>query len=280
MEAIIRRTRRAAVQALASAVTTALSQAPAPSEADLRDAWLSELRAQPALLPDGWYSPPPGGLAVLIGEPPAYDRLGLPSLRAQDAWPRSERRWSTESVVYAYASPVDRATGLIGDLAVVLYAGASERISEHLRECRRLAEAIAEQAEVGMAFADLYAWARTELQARGYANDIASSTDPAGTNVGHTVPLTEVGRTPREAFPDCSDAELRSALGRARLFLSPDETARIMPGTVLTIEPRISAAGLPTVGFHLMVAFDEQGNRTLIDELGAAEDAYRRAVLG
>ena len=48
----------------------------------------------------------------------------------------------------------------------------------------------------------------------------------------------------------------------------PDSTeARTIPETgAFTVEPRLSAPGLPTVSFHIVVAFD-QGRKQVISEL-------------
>lgn len=278
MSSIIRRTRRLAVEALASTIQVVLQGDAPPSEPDFRDAWLRELRRAQALLPDGWYTPPPHGLTVLIAQPPAYEILRSPSIRGQETWPSRDRRWDPECIVYAYASPVDATTGLFGDLAVVLYAGSNEKVARHVQDCRRLALDIAERAAIGMPFAALYADAVNHMQQRGYANHIVSATDPAGTNIGHTVPHTETGRTPRDVLGDVEADKLSAGISAARVFVSPVETRPIEPGVVLTIEPRMSAPGLPTVGFHFLVAFHEGGSSEVIDELQPAEDAYRLAA--
>src|SRR3989338_2891276 len=61
-----------------------------PSEVEIREMWLSELRKNHDLFKEGWYSPPPHGTGILIGTDNDGSRLNYKSFRPKEMWPRKD----------------------------------------------------------------------------------------------------------------------------------------------------------------------------------------------
>lgn len=105
-----------AANAFASSLRDLLSGSEPITEAGLRDRWLAEMRRESTIYPHGWYDPPPDGIGVLVGTEDDCDRLNYPSLRHQKYWPSHDVVFDRrKGITYVYASPVDTATGMIGD---------------------------------------------------------------------------------------------------------------------------------------------------------------------
>jgi hypothetical protein len=101
-----------------------------PSETEIRDMWIFELRKNDAVLKDGWYLPPPHGIGILIGtdNDGQNSRLNYKSLRPQEIWPRNDIKLNRENgIIYAYSSPIDKKTGIIGDFGITLYFGKKKK---------------------------------------------------------------------------------------------------------------------------------------------------------
>ncbi len=171
-------------------------------------------------------------------------------------------------MLYAYASPVDRATGLIGDLGISLYRGSNERIQRHVAHCWDVTRRIAHDAKVGMELRELYHTATAIISDQGLRNAIVSVTDADGTNIGHTIPWTDRPMTDDEASAVASGnvTRIAHAVSQARVFVNQSATTRISPGMAFTVEPRLSTGDLPAVGFHLIVGFDDDGRQEIVTE--------------
>jgi hypothetical protein len=247
----IERTRLGAAGVLANALRAAQGDF---SEQGLRDAWRAELRADPALHEDGWYDPPPGGLIVWVAKAQdGFTRAHTTSFRPETAWP-GPTRYAPGDVLYAYASPVDRASALIGDFGLSLYNGPDPAVRRHALEVLEVTLATARAAEPGMPMRDLHAHAMELARVRGLTNAIESLSGPAGTNIGHTVPWSCASDGPAPAhlpFP-----ALREAIRAGRRFLSPVEAWPLPQTVAFTVEPRLSAPGLPQMWFHFTVLME------------------------
>jgi Xaa-Pro aminopeptidase len=234
------------------------------SEADLATAWLAALRRHSDLYHDGWYDPPPQGVIALFGEKhDNYNRMCQSSFRPPKMWPRAERRRNPETIVAAYASPVQRQSNLIGDFGLSLYGGTDPAIRKHFERVLETTLAIATQAEVGMPLCDLYQLGMRHSAAQGFANNIESSSDQTGTNIGHTIPLSYASDPTCENVKNtASFPAIREALRHGRKFVNALETQPIEPDFAITIEPRLSTATMPNTWFHLTVVF-ENGRRRI-----------------
>jgi hypothetical protein len=215
------------------------------------------MRAKPALLPEGWYQPPPGGVSVLIGRPTSFARVGYTSLRDPQIWPRGDIELADDSLVYAYASPTDRASGLIGDFGVTLYSGSRQSVRDHVERCLQISVGIAEHAEVGMELRELFRHAERLIAEAELSNRTASATDGGAANIGHTVPWSfePYSASDRECIDSGDVKEIAALIRGKRIFLNATASQRIAQTMAFSVEPRMASAKLPLTSFHLVVAF-------------------------
>lgn len=226
-------------------------------EAALARRWQGLLDS-PDIYEEGWYVPPPAGIiSNFAKEQDNFDRARQPSFRPEFMWPREDIFYEESDIVLLYASPVQRNTGLIGDFGMSLYRGGNKEIHDHLDHVMRVTTHIARQARSGMMFQELYALAMEVIAAQGFHNSIASSTDAAGTNIGHTIPLS-YGSDPTHAAVQKAGSfdDIREALRTGRKFISAREEQRIEDTMAFTVEPRLSTDKVPDCWFHLTVIFD------------------------
>ena len=262
----IRQMRRTTSQTLANVLTRSMSTS--PSEIEIRDLWHDELCAVDGVAKQGWYTPPPAGIIVAIADPPSYDRVEHPSYRTELTWPSSERHLSTESLLYAYASPVHLQSGIIGDIGCSLYRGHDRELRRHMHNVWTLTKRIAEAAKVGMRFSELYGQAAALIDEFGFENNIYSVHQGQATNIGHTIPWSNESMSvdERRIIETGPPQQRANLISNKRIFISQVEAARISSDIALTIEPRLSGPDLPTIGFHVAVAFTS-GNKVVISEL-------------
>jgi len=210
--AIVNRTRLVGAAGLVRALSDLNDS---ETERTICDRWLAATREDTTLCPDGWYQPPPGGVGVLIGHPPGFERMEYVSLRAPDIWPRDDIHFDEASLIYAYASPTNRATGLIGDIGVTLYRGSDPRLRDHLSSCIEIANRIAEFAEVGMELRELFHHGESLIADASARNRTSSATDSGARNIGHTVPWTyEDGSTTVTCGEGVSAADIAERIRR------------------------------------------------------------------
>lgn len=253
----IGRTRSIAAEALKSALTGIY---PRLSESTICERWQTALTSHSTLLPQGWYLPPPGGVSVLIGRPPYYTRINYVSLRDRSSWPNHESRFQSESLIYLYASPVDRTTAMIGDFAITIYSGNDRAIKDHIATCFQITAYIADYAAVGMEMRELYSYADHLIRSSGLVNSAQSTTDVSGRiNIGHTVPWSYTGYDPKiwSAIQNGDGREVAGLISRARVFLTAEQTLRITDDIAFTVEPQMMALHQPKVSFHVIVAFHD-----------------------
>lgn len=255
--ATLHTTRRIASEALAETLRAGLGA----SEAALAEAWVAAMHT--AGVPWFWYTPPPDGTSVLSGS--ELERLALTSFRPPSAWP-SDRATTEIAPLTCYTSPVSK-DGLIGDFGLTLYAGPDPAIRAHIAQVAELVAGVTDAAEVGINFCDLYAHAERCWVAAGLTNDIASTTDRAGTNIGHTIPFFGEDR---RHVPKGGDAA--RTLSEARSFVSAVSTEVLGETCAFTIEPRLGAPGLPVSWFHVVVVFVE-GTKHVVTEFTPVLDA-------
>ncbi len=247
------------------ALSSVLSLENTHSEASIAEAWLKALQSNSDLYPFGWYDPPPNGISVLIGNPGDFERLRFKSLRERKQWPRKDVHLSNDSLLYAYSSPIDRSSLLIGDICLTLYKGEDPRIQAHLRQAYEITYAIANYTSVGMSLKELYLYASKTISEAGLRNEVFSITDPCSFDIGHTIPWSYSKPSDAElnVVASAGGAALKKALSTQRVFLNSESTLPISETMAFTIEPRLSGANLPPVSFHVTVVF-ENGERSII----------------
>src|SRR3989344_4419463 len=87
---ICKQTRKFAADSLHKALKKLLESNTPISEVMFRDAWLSEMRKDATIFPDGWYDPPPHGIGIVFGTISEPDRINFPVLRKEKFWPRND----------------------------------------------------------------------------------------------------------------------------------------------------------------------------------------------
>ncbi len=258
---IAKRTRGVAADALA----TALCLGPqSQSERTICDRWLSHMGRAIGLSPDGWYRPPPGGVCVLIGQPEDnFTRLNYASLRDPATWSRSDIALRNDSLMYAYSSPFDRDTGIIGDIGLTLYRGTLGWVHEYLATCLNLTAAVARYAEVGMEFRELFDYALKQISAAGLVNETSSTASGIG-NIGHTVPWSYENYTEEEwlCLKNGAPGDVRKLISAKRVSINASANLKIQPTMAFTIEPQVRSATAPLCSYHVIVYFSE-GNKDI-----------------
>lgn len=216
---------------------------------------LSEaLRQNPEVTQEGWYSPPPNGIAVLAARPP-YSRLNYRSLRDPENWP-SNNILTEDSVITCYISPVHRNSLVIGDFGGTFYFGNDARLHRHIGRCELMVQELISIFHQGMTFDQIYRNAQEVFHNHKMTNQPAESkTDPAGTNLGHTVPFAFPGEGLR---PELS-GENSKIISNSRQFLSEGSSIRLPNQGCFIFEAQLrdnNNPTLPTILVHRIVKMD------------------------
>lgn len=242
--------------------TKALINLEGNSEVEIREKLLSEIKNCNEIFPEGWYSPPPSGVAILLDEKP-FKRLGYDSLRKSDFWPQEDLHLEKESVGMIFFSPVDRKTNMIGDIGFTFYKGNNEEIKKHIKKSYEAILEIAKKAQVGMTFSELCSFADNLLKDRfKITRWITKYSDPRGINLGHTIP----GSYEKINFGK-SFEETKNTITKGRMYIKEIENFKIPETCAFTIESRledINKPYLPSVYFHFIVCFDN-GKKIILE---------------
>ena len=87
---ICKQTRAATAKALYDSLKKLLGNKTPISEVLLRNTWLTNIRQNKNIFPDGWYMPPVHGMTVLFGTDDEASRINISSLRPEEFWPKKE----------------------------------------------------------------------------------------------------------------------------------------------------------------------------------------------
>jgi len=100
-------------------------------------------------------------------------------------------------------------------------------------------------------------------------SDLASPSDPTGTNTGHTIPATfenwkydEISLLKSATWVDAS-----TMISKKRKFINAKEELLIKKGTAFTIEPRPvipNNPDIPMVWFHTIALFKQDSTKELL----------------
>jgi hypothetical protein len=270
--ALCRAARKTASDSLLRALTSLRETKQAVSEVILRDKWLATLRQSPGLLPDGWYTPPPHGLGVLFGQAAANGRTNYKTLRPPDVWPRANIYWDdTSPMAYCFASPITLDKHIIGDFGGTFYRGHDKKIQNHLRRCLNLTRAVFDFIEIGMPFRQVYRFANSLFAKEHLQNCVTSTTDPAGMDIGHTVPFVASPLPVRDgqgsADADKKPQNISARISRSRIFINDQENTVYEPGMAITLEPRLidlDDKNLPMASYHTIVCLHQDGTKELM----------------
>lgn len=276
---ICKQTRKYTADTLYKVLKDLLSQNKPISEILLRDTWLAELRKNPNIFPDGWYIPPPHGIIVLFADDQNKERVSYKTARPAENWPKDDIFLNRKNgIIYLYASPVDRKTGIIGDFGITLYFGKNQEIKDLLKLCLKLDIEIFEYSKEGMYLSDVAIFAEKRMENYGMQNEIVTITDKDALknksiiSIGHTIPgAYEDWNSEEEKILENGIVEWESAkdmISNKRLFVNSVEHFKIKKGCTFTIEPRaklIKKPHLPaSLSYHTIAIFNEDGSKELI----------------
>lgn len=267
---ICKSTREIAADTLFTVLTNLLSSDNPISELDLANAWLLELRKHKEIFKDGWYSPPPHGIGVLFSSENNIDRTNYKSLRPSQNWPQKDVFLNRENgIAYLFASPVNKQTGIIGDFGLTIYFGKNKKIIDHLITTYKLNKEIFYHTEINTKFAEITNYASKLCKEKKLINTIESSTDPTGTNIGHTIPSTDKNWPiqEKELLKNTTWEEVCKTISSRRIFLNNTEQTVLTEGMGITIEPRPQSTidnEIPMVSFHTIGLFYKNGEKELL----------------
>ena len=270
---ICKETRAYAAESLFRVMQIILENNLEPSEWEVRDMWMKELWKNDSIFTDGWYCPPPHGIGVVIwtDQDNEQSRLNYASLRPETSRPRKDIRLNTNSgIMYVYASPVHKDTGIVGDFGMTMYFGKNKEIISHLQSCRQIVQQVFNYVEPGLTFSELAKHMKTLLTDHGLNNEIESRTSPSpADDVGHSIPfvIETLTGSESEILAGKDHDEIAHMISRKRLFIRESTDDVIQPGMAFTIEPRpqvVNTPNIPMVSFHVICVIYEDGEKELL----------------
>lgn len=225
------------------------------TEIRFRDMWLEHMRQDTDISLDGWYSPPPSGIAVLFANEDKPGRISFRSLRDQKYWPTDRViDWDT-GLLYAYCSPVFIPKGLPGDFAVTLYFGKDPTIIAHFKNAYVATKEVIAAVTDCSNSSQLCRLSQSIFENHGLHNTVVSVTDEAKLGIGHGLPTISPeffcnGRAITDKIID--------KLCRSRLFINNIANWALESAGQITLEPQLMSLNnpdLPQVSFHYIVSF-------------------------
>lgn len=211
------------------------------SEVDFRNLAIKYLFNQKNLHQNGWYEPPPFGVAALFGQAP-YTRLQFDTLRNEKFWPQKGNFLTKESVGILYLSPIHKESGIIGDFGGTFYYGEDKKVLQHLKKSLSLLEEVADFINSGMEFREIHEFAQQLFQKNKVNNHrTIVYNDPAGTNLGHTVPWTYENPTAEEEviINEGNIETLKNLISKKRIYVNAIEKFKVPPTIAFTLEARL-----------------------------------------
>ncbi|MCX6817170.1 MAG: M24 family metallopeptidase [Candidatus Beckwithbacteria bacterium] len=235
------------------------------SERQLKDLWMEELRKSERLFPSGWYCPPPEGCGVLIGNENNPGRLNYDTLRKEGIWPQANIKFNIKTgLAYIFASPVDKETGIIGDFGLTVYAGKDKEIINHFKRVYLVNQQIVGEIRSGLKVSEVYNKAIHIFSAVNLTNNVRSSTDIVGTNIGHSIPgtLDPYSETELAVIKSDNWQAAGDLISQKRVFFNGKTDYVFKPGDCFTLEPRLTdlkTPNLPMVSFHTIMRVTADG---------------------
>lgn len=269
---ICKKTRLIASRSFANTLRELLSNEKPVSEEVFRNKWLIELRKNQAIYPDGWYIPPPHGIGVLFGADEENSRVNYKSLRPEKMWPKGNIFLEGKNeMAYIFASPVDKKYGIIGDFGLTVYLGDNLAVKNYLRKCWKINLEIFNFIQVRMKFSEVYKFAKRVIAKYGLTNQVISSADPTGEDIGHTVPASYFEWSAEEKLileRGITNWESASnMISRKRVFINSIEETTFQTGMAVTLEPRLTVPNNPAIpmgSFHTIVIINADGKKELL----------------
>ncbi|PIR68060.1 hypothetical protein COU49_02685 [Candidatus Nomurabacteria bacterium CG10_big_fil_rev_8_21_14_0_10_35_16] len=242
------------------------------SEIQFRDLLKSKLLNNKNVHREGYYNPPPFGIATLFGSEKNFSRLSFGTLRDKEKWPKDNNIFKKEGGIGTiYVSPVHLATGMVGDYGISIYNGKNKLIQKHFKNCVEILKKIAEFAEVGMEFRELYSYYNKLLKKYNTKKTyiiLQKHNKKVGDNLGHTIPWSYEKPTKKEQeiISGKDFGKIKDLICSKRIFLNFTAKFKIPPTIAFTIEFRSESKKppiLPNTSFHIMVLFIN-GKKTIL----------------
>jgi hypothetical protein len=233
------------------------------TEASFADLWGARLREIPCLSADGWYQPPPEGMAVLADSEPEFRRIRFGSLRDQVNWPSTREIDWDNGMLYAYCSPVHIESGIPGDFAVTLYFGRREAVRSHFAHAYRATKRVLELVTPEISSVELFKLSEEVFAEARLKNSVISVTDTSPLDLGHSLPRVDSAalKSGREL-----SADVRNQVRLGRQFISRSSPWTLASANQVTVEPQLICLedeSLPQISFHYVVVTQ---NRTHLNE--------------
>lgn len=270
---VCKKTRGFVARAFKTVLAKALASKERVSEIQFRDAWIAEMQKNKRLSKTGWYMPPPKGVCILFGNDKQGEknRINFKSIRPKEMWPRDDILLERKNgLIFAYASPVDKQTGIIGDFEITLYFGKNEEIQRHLKTCYSVNKEIGDYIQVGMRLKEVYNFANEKVMEKGLRCEHESITDTsASSNMGHTIPASfEPWKLEElQVIQSRNWENAKNIISSKRKFVNSVEKLTIKPGFALTIEPRAfhpSDTSVPQASFHSICLIHKDSSKEIV----------------
>ena len=229
------------------------------TELQFRDEWLVRLSAHHELTVNGWYDPPPFGMAVFTGSDATETPFAFASLRSEPYWPSDRKIDWQRGIMYAYCSPVHLIDRLPADFGITLYFGRDSVVRAHFRNALSLTRHLMERITSGTMARPLFRQSQTLFQNAGMRSNVASITDSVPVDLGHSLPLVD-------SMELCAGRQLteraKLALRTGRLFISESADWDLASVSQFTIEPSLislQSRRLPQVSPHYVLSVSSAG---------------------
>lgn len=216
------------------------------SEIDFKNEWYNNLKKQNDIITDGWYNPPPKGMAVLFGS-----RISFDSLRNEKNWSNNTTINWNKDLLYAYCSPIDKISGIIGDLSLTLYFGSDEKIINHIKNCYDAVQEVFNNLNNFQNSQELFIGSEKIFAKHKLKNCIMSKTDNTPLDLGHTFPKLDNLQT-----KDSLTEEDKTKISKARMFINENSKWIFTEELQFTIEPQLISTEnpeLPQISQHYLV---------------------------
>ncbi len=255
-------------EGLSKTISSLLSKHDDIAEQEFATTLSAEIRNDADLQLEGWYAPPPYGIAALFSDQDNFDRLRFDTLRKEQYWPQQFKLLKNSAGII-YASPIHKVSGTIGDFGITIYKGNDRNIQLHLAGCLRALEQSADLAKVGMEFRELHDFTQRLFKENGLHNHrTVTWTDTVGTNLGHTVPWSYEEPTAEEQriIAGQSLNDLRNLISNKRINVNRNERFKIPANIAFTLEARLERLedpAMPNTFFHLIITF-KNGRKKIV----------------
>lgn len=231
----------------------------------------AQIKVNPNLRPEGWYAPPPNGVAALFSISDDFSRLKFDTLRKEEYWPQDGFKLLDDSAGILYASPIHKLSGTIGDFGITIYKGNNPNVQSHLVNCLKTLEQAADLAQVDMQFRELHDLTQQLFKGNDLHNArTVAWTDTVGTNLGHTIPWSYEEPTAEEQriINGSSLDDLRKLISNKRVNVNRIERFKIPLNIAFTLEARLESSvdpTLPNIFFHLIITFKNGDKKILVN---------------